>query len=146
MHPHTTHLTDTTDSQLRPSSIADSEKTATHSAQPSLLDTKGAVETVMPPTAAAANVAAPVPGLEEKQAPVDEYYTMQDSSSKRESTSSAADEEDDFEYPTKWKLAVITVALCLSVFCMALVSDTDYCGCSTSLSATVGEYGTRLIF
>lgn len=27
---------------------------------------------------------------------------------------------DDFEYPTKIKLAAITVALCLSVFCMAL--------------------------
>jgi MFS family permease len=27
---------------------------------------------------------------------------------------------DDYEYPTKWKLALITIALCLAVFCMAL--------------------------
>lgn len=40
---------------------------------------------------------------------------------KRNSRGSNYDEEDDFEYPTKWKLAVITLALCLSVFCMALV-------------------------
>jgi Major Facilitator Superfamily len=27
---------------------------------------------------------------------------------------------DEYEYPTKWKLVLITTALCLSVFCMAL--------------------------
>jgi hypothetical protein len=27
---------------------------------------------------------------------------------------------DEIEYPTKWKLTLITIALCLSVFCMAL--------------------------
>lgn len=27
------------------------------------------------------------------------------------------------EYPAKWRLFLISVALCLSVFCMALVSD-----------------------
>lgn len=31
-------------------------------------------------------------------------------------------EEDNEEYPKKWRLALITIALCLSVFCMALVS------------------------
>lgn len=31
-------------------------------------------------------------------------------------------EEDEEEYPAKWRLALITMALCLSVFCMALVS------------------------
>jgi len=34
---------------------------------------------------------------------------------------SADDEDDNFEYPTAWRLAAITTALCLSVFCMALV-------------------------
>jgi MFS family permease len=29
--------------------------------------------------------------------------------------------EEDFEYPKAWALAAITLALCLSVFCMALV-------------------------
>lgn len=30
------------------------------------------------------------------------------------------DNEDDTEYPTAWKLGLITIAICLSVFCMAL--------------------------
>lgn len=30
------------------------------------------------------------------------------------------EEEDDLEYPKSWKLGLITVALCLSVFCVAL--------------------------
>jgi hypothetical protein len=34
---------------------------------------------------------------------------------------SADNFEDDYEYPTKMKLVLITLALCLSVFCMALV-------------------------
>lgn len=28
--------------------------------------------------------------------------------------------EDEIEYPSSWKLAIISLALCLSVFCMAL--------------------------
>lgn len=31
------------------------------------------------------------------------------------------EEEDNHEYPAKWRLALITIALCLSVLCMALV-------------------------
>lgn len=31
------------------------------------------------------------------------------------------DEDDRVEYPVAWKLVLITVALCLSVFCVALV-------------------------
>lgn len=31
------------------------------------------------------------------------------------------EEEEQVEYPAKWRLALITIALCLSVFCMALV-------------------------
>lgn len=30
-------------------------------------------------------------------------------------------EEDESEYPARWRLGLITIALCLSVFCMALV-------------------------
>lgn len=30
-------------------------------------------------------------------------------------------EEEGIEYPAKWRLALITIALCLAVFCMALV-------------------------
>lgn len=36
----------------------------------------------------------------------------------RETT--AGDGEDEIEYPKAWRLAVVTLALCLSVFCMAL--------------------------
>lgn len=32
------------------------------------------------------------------------------------------DDEDGVEYPVAWKLGLITIALCLSVFCVALVS------------------------
>jgi hypothetical protein len=38
----------------------------------------------------------------------------------------AAAEEPEPEYPTSWKLAMITIALCLSVFCMALVSSARF--------------------
>jgi hypothetical protein len=31
------------------------------------------------------------------------------------------EEEDDYDYPKSWKLGLISAALCLSVFCMALV-------------------------
>lgn len=100
------------DSNLRPSSMADSEKTATPSVQHAVTDEKkGPVETVLPATAAAVDAAAPIVSTGEK-------------SSRPNSTDGPTpqDDEDDFEYPTKWKLAAITVALCLSVFCMALVS------------------------
>lgn len=34
---------------------------------------------------------------------------------------SETDEDDGIEYPAAWKLVLITIALCLSVFCVALV-------------------------
>lgn len=34
---------------------------------------------------------------------------------------SQGEEEDESHYPKGWKLGLISVALCLSVFCMALV-------------------------
>lgn len=92
--------------------MADSEKTATPSVQHAVTDEKkGPVETVLPATAAAVDAAAPIVSTGEK-------------SSRPNSADGTTpqDDEDDFEYPTKWKLAAITVALCLSVFCMALVS------------------------
>lgn len=33
-------------------------------------------------------------------------------------------DDDDIEYPTFFKLVLITIALCLAVFCMALVCST----------------------
>ena len=104
-----------TNNNLRPVSMADSEKTATPSVQHTGVtdEKKGPVETVMPPA-----------GVSEKATEVATGSIRDgEKTSKRESTASAsADEEDDFEYPAKWRLTAITIALCLSVFCMALVS------------------------
>ncbi|EMD91142.1 hypothetical protein COCHEDRAFT_1156477 [Bipolaris maydis C5] len=101
----------TTNDNLRPSSMADSEKTATPSVQNTTgKESKGAVETVLPASTVAVDAATPIAGTGEK-------------SSRPSSVASPGPEnndEDDFEYPTKWKLGAITVALCLSVFCMAL--------------------------
>lgn len=106
-----------TNDNLRPSSMADSEKTATPSVQNTTgKENKGPVETVLPASTAAVDAAAPITGTGEK-------------SSRPSSVASPTPEnndEDDFEYPTKWKLGAITVALCLSVFCMALVSLVQY--------------------
>jgi hypothetical protein len=103
---------------LRPStkaSMADSDKTATPSHAPSMTEKPGVVESVMPPATGAAITTEPIVANEKN--------TVADTTSKRNSQDGAAsDEEDDFEYPTKWRLAAITIALCLSVFCMALVS------------------------
>lgn len=79
---------------------------------------KGVIESVMPSTAASLHVPEPIyiTAGEKEPATVDEK-----SASKRNSTASASDEDDDFEYPKGFKVAAITIALCLSVFCMALV-------------------------
>jgi EmrB/QacA subfamily drug resistance transporter len=96
-----------TNNELRPSSMADSEKTAAPSVQPNVSDEKkGAVETVAPAAGVAVDASRPVTG--------------EKSSRPNSVTEPTLDDEDTFEYPTKWKLAAITLALCLSVFCMAL--------------------------
>jgi len=41
----------------------------------------------------------------------------------RSSGSDGGDDDDETEYPSKLPLALITVALCLAVFLVALVSD-----------------------
>jgi hypothetical protein len=53
-----------------------------------------------------------------------EKSLVDENTSKRNSQASLSGEEDDFVYPKGFKLAAITIALCLSVFCMALVSYT----------------------
>lgn len=88
--------------------MADSEKTATQSVDPSLVaEKKQPVENVVPATTTLTHAAEPA-AFDEKPA------------SKRDSTASSEEDDDNFEYPTKWKLTAITLALCLSVFCMAL--------------------------
>ncbi|KAF2134247.1 MFS general substrate transporter [Dothidotthia symphoricarpi CBS 119687] len=104
-------MSDHNNQTLRPSSMADSEKTATHSAEPSVLEKNRAIDTVEPTAL-------------EKNSVIDtaEPTILDDkTTSNRNSTvDSSDDNEDNFEYPTKWKLTIITLALCLSVFCMAL--------------------------
>lgn len=104
--------------------MADSEKTAARSVGD--IERKGMDVGESGPPSAAPSVHEKT--TEEKEPEVNE---------KRNSKASSNDEEDDFEYPTKWKLAIITLALCLSVFCMALVgfqevdvlpdNKADYC-------------------
>lgn len=111
-------MSDPTQQSLRPISMADSEKTAAQSVNPSVLDTKE-VGSTMPSTAASMREtsAEPQPFDEKRQA----NENASEQNSVRGSTSDpAANDEDDFEYPKAWKLAAITIALCLSVFCMAL--------------------------
>ncbi len=110
-------MTDT-HNQLRPISMADSEKTGTPSHAPSVLGEKSLVEDVAPQTTGAALAAETILGDEKNH----HNMVSDDKSSNRISTASAEEDEDDFEYPTKWKLTAITIGLCLSVFCMALVS------------------------
>jgi hypothetical protein len=100
--------------------MADSDKTATPSHEPSVHEKQGVVESVMPPTTGAAMATEPIVA-NEKSTVADEKSPVADATPKRNSQDGAsADDEDDFEYPTKWKLTAITIALCLSVFCMAL--------------------------
>lgn len=92
---------------LRPGSMTDSERTAARSMGELEKKEMGAGESGLPSAA----VSVHEPTTDEKEAQVNE---------KRNSQASIGDEEDDFDYPTGWRLAVITLALCLSVFCMAL--------------------------
>jgi len=71
---------------------------------------------------------APSEAIEERQNSAEEYSELPLGEKIKEATqvavaqdSSAEDGSDDVEYPAGWKLALITIALCLSVFCMALV-------------------------
>ncbi|KAH8693573.1 major facilitator superfamily domain-containing protein [Talaromyces proteolyticus] len=55
--------------------------------------------------------------------PQDATIAEKEAQLKAEETDEKADtptEEEEVEYPAKWRLALITTALCLSVFCMAL--------------------------
>ncbi|KAK3044384.1 MFS sugar transporter [Coniosporium uncinatum] len=70
---------------------------------------------------------APSEAVEERQNSAEEYSELPLGEKIQEATqvavaqdSSAEDGTDDVEYPAGWKLALITIALCLSVFCMAL--------------------------
>lgn len=68
----------------------------------------------------------------EKHAPVEEPSTaVAESTTENKETGlekegqqeTEGTEDEDIEYPAKWRLTLITIALCLSVFCMALVGS-----------------------
>ncbi|KAF7452125.1 MFS transporter [Pyrenophora tritici-repentis] len=89
--------------------MADSEKTATPSVPPAVTEEKkGPVEIVLPATTTAVDATRPITGEKALTSRPDSAVVPTE------------EEEDSFEYPTKWKLAAISIALCLSVFCMAL--------------------------
>jgi hypothetical protein len=107
-HLHSsTPMAEAHNQSLRPLSRADSEKTATRSVG----DFENKDTSVLPSEAPSVLDATPGPksSLDKEQA------------TDKVSPENAADDDDDFEYPTKWRLTAITLALCLSVFCMALV-------------------------
>lgn len=104
-------MSETNTQTLRPVSMVDSEKTAARSVGDLEKKEIGVGESGLP-SAAASIQDTPIDDVKEAQV-----------NEKRNSKASNSDKEDDFEYPTKWKLTVITLALCLSVFCMALVGS-----------------------
>lgn len=108
------------DNTLRPASrkslSGDSETTVARSVEPSVLDTKDAMDSTMVSAA---------PSMREKSAdPELVPVTVPEAAKENEAVvpagSSDDDDEENFEYPKAWKLGIITLALCLSVFCMAL--------------------------
>ena len=52
----------------------------------------------------------------EKEAPLEVNIAE-----KTHAKEAASDQDESTEYPAAWKLGLITIALCLSVFCVALV-------------------------
>lgn len=94
----------------RPVSTANSDATtiAMPNNQPSSVHEKQPVEESTAVSPAPSDRAA---SLEAKAQPSEKPIHQDDA---------AEVEDDEEEYPKAWKLAIITIALCLSVFCMAL--------------------------
>ena len=99
--------------------MADSEATTM---APSVVETKEPMENVRPGTTSA-TPSARQPSTDLPAAPIEDEKNMAEKTVPvvPAENSSEEDDDDNFEYPTAWKLAAITTALCLSVFCMALV-------------------------
>ena len=101
-------------SHLRPVSMADSDATTM---APSVVDTKEPSEAARPTTTSTS------PSREVSPPPQSNPVQDEKEMGEQAAAAGASDDEDDeanFVYPTAWKLAAITIALCLSVFCMAL--------------------------
>ncbi|KAF2452521.1 major facilitator superfamily domain-containing protein [Lineolata rhizophorae] len=101
------------DQDLRPPtggrSLNDTDSTVSRSVEPSVMEKKDPAEVY----AGDAN------------APASEAVSMKEGATRPTSTEekkpeAQQSEEEEIEYPKAWKLALITIALCLAVFCMAL--------------------------
>ena len=96
------------------SMAGDSETTVARSTQLSMPETKEGYETALPSA---------TPSVVEKSVEMEtDVKEKEEIASQGDSTTT---EEDEQDYPKAWKLAAITLALCLSVFCMALVRFLD---------------------
>lgn len=119
-----------TNIHLKPSgaSMADSEKTAAVSKEPSIADYEKTTD-----RAPSEPQTAPGTANSKEPAVVDE-------------SDEVAEEDPEHEYPKAWRLGVITIALCLSVFCMALVRITRLRPCipiPCMLTRTLGQHHHR---
>jgi hypothetical protein len=90
----------------------DTDSTFTRSAEPSVSEKGLPMET-------AVSTSKPASLGEKSKEPVQEETAHED----LHRIDTAAQEEADHVYPKAFKLAMITIALCLSVFCMALVCN-----------------------
>ncbi|KAF2003436.1 MFS general substrate transporter [Amniculicola lignicola CBS 123094] len=97
--------------------MADSEKTVAQSVEPSMLDTKDNTPSILPSNAPSMREQSVDPEKDAKEMQADEKDASRTS---QDGNGNGEEEDDGFEYPTAWKLTAITIALCLSVFCMAL--------------------------
>jgi hypothetical protein len=115
----TNYLMSEQQGHLRPISMADSQATTM---APSMVEAKEVSETVRPGTTSTAPSARRTSADIPAAAPIEYEKNMgEETVARADQGSASGDDDDDFEYPTAWRLAAITTALCLSVFCMALV-------------------------
>jgi EmrB/QacA subfamily drug resistance transporter len=86
-----------------------------------MVEAKEVSETVRPGTTSTAPSARRTSADIPAAAPIEYEKNMgEETVARADQGSASGDDDDDFEYPTAWRLAAITTALCLSVFCMAL--------------------------
>ncbi|KAF2749814.1 MFS general substrate transporter [Sporormia fimetaria CBS 119925] len=81
--------------------MAESEKTAAQSLDATARDTKEPLDSVKP-------------------SPENSIFEQNHTKTEKSAEPEPAAAEEDIEYPKAWKLGAITLALCLSIFCMAL--------------------------
>lgn len=124
---------------LRPYSMAGSETTTVaHSVEPSVFEKKE-----MTPSAAPSSTSVREPSAEPQTAEANEELDEKTPKEAVEGSISDEEAEDNFEYPKSWKLAIITIALALSVFCMALVRHTIPVLTTRKLTTLTGQHHHR---